>query len=140
MSAVAVLGRLHGAGVEVVYEAPGNIRLRGPLTPELVNLARAAKPELLALVRPGAQPTACACCGRFFLAEPTTVCFWCRSPNHPRNSRRSAEQGDEAGTSATFETATPGPGFSRACASCGGGLQPEDPDGATCWTCRSVPR
>ena len=79
MSAAAVLRRLHDAGVEVVYEEPDNIRLRGPLTADLVELARDAKPELLALVRPSVQAVPCSCCGRFFFHEPVRVCFWCRT-------------------------------------------------------------
>jgi hypothetical protein len=82
MSGAAVLRRLHDAGVRVRWIEPDRIGLSGPVTPDLVELARAAKAELLALVRPKAEPRPCACCGRFYFAEPTTMCFWCRSRRH----------------------------------------------------------
>lgn len=93
MSAARVLRQLHDSGVEVAFEAPDRIRLRGPLTPELIQLARAAKPDLLALVRPRAQPHACARCGRFFFAEPSTVCFWCRTVKRIDRSDKSTPGG-----------------------------------------------
>jgi len=82
VTAVTALRRLHDAGIEVLYEAPDRIRLRGRITDDLVALARAAKPELLASVRPRVRVYACSCCGRFAFVEPAAVCFWCRRGKH----------------------------------------------------------
>jgi hypothetical protein len=138
VSAAAVLRRLHDAGVEVLFEQPDNIRLRGPLTAELVELARAAKPDLLALTRPTVQAVPCSCCGRFFYVEPATVCFWCRPRTDPRNSRKSPPESAEADTSATSAPAYLGPAEKRACPNCGGGLAHNDTGDGPCWSCRRV--
>lgn len=139
MSAAAVLRRLHDAGVEVRFEAaPDQIRLSGPLTGELVELARTVKPDLLALIRPRVQVHPCACCGRFFLSEPAAVCFWCRTPKHGDKRDKSPPTLPEDTTSVPSVPAFRGAREIRACPSCGGGLDPTDPEGEVCYTCRRV--
>jgi hypothetical protein len=138
VSAAAVLRRLQDAGVEVAFQAPDNIRLHGPLTPELVELARAAKPELLALARPTVQPAPCACCGRFFFAEPATVCFWCRPRKHiDEIDETRADTGDVAGSVNSVNVCA-APCAKRECPSCGGGKGRDDDGGGLCWSCRHV--
>ena len=107
MSAAAVLHRLHDAGVEVVYDAPDGIRLRGPLTDELVAAARAVKPELLELARPRPAVHACTCCGRFYFAEPAVVCFWCRPRKHPDKTDRSPPEATQHQTAAALPQIQP---------------------------------
>lgn len=138
MSAATVLRRLHDAGVEVVYEEPDNIRLRGPLTADLVELARDAKADLLMLVRPAVQAAPCSCCGRFFFHEPARMCFWCSSVTSIDRIDRNPPETGEGGSSVNSVNAYPRLREKRACPGCGGGLQPTDPDGAECFTCRHV--
>lgn len=139
MTAAAVLHRLHDAGVEVVFEAPDQIRLRGPLTDELIRLARAAKPELLALVRPRVQVHACTGCGRFHFAEPAPVCFWCRPRKYPDNNDRNATADTTPAGSVSSVRVFPEPQEKRTCPSCGGGMHQTDEPGSECFSCRRVP-
>jgi hypothetical protein len=138
VTAAAVLRRLHDEGVEVLFDPPDNIRLRGPLTFDLVELAREAKPDLLALVRPTVQATSCSCCGRFYFAEPSRVCFWCQTRTSIDKSDKSPAEGVESGTSVNSVNVYPEPRTKRECPGCGGGMQPTDPDGAECFSCRHV--
>jgi hypothetical protein len=138
VSATAVLRRLHDAGVDVQFQAPDQIVLRGPVTDELIEAARAAKPELLTLVRPRPAAVACACCGRFYFAEPAALCFWCRPRKYGDNRDRSAPQDGGGTTSVPSVPAFPEPPEKRACPSCGGGLGATDPDGGACWSCRRI--
>lgn len=138
MSAAAVLRSLHAAGVEVLFEQPDQIRLRGPLTPEVVELARRAKADLLALVRPHTDPHPCACCGKFFFPEPATLCFWCRTPAGINKIRNNPARSAEPGISVDSVDACSAPRAKRACRSCGGGLGNDDPAGGPCWTCRQL--
>jgi hypothetical protein len=138
VNGAAVLRQLHDAGVEVVFEAPDQIRLRGPLTPELVELARDAKPELLALAQYRVMVVPCSCCGRFFFAEPATVCFWCRSPIRGDKRYESTCDRAEGDTSVPSVPAFPEPQEKRACPGCGGDLAAADPEDGPCWSCRQV--
>jgi hypothetical protein len=137
VSAAAVLRRLHDAGVEVAYEAPDNIRLRGPLTADLVELAREAKADLLTMVRPKVEPTSCTCCGRFFFPEPARMCFWCRSRTSIDTIDTNPTEAAPGGSSVNSVNVCSEPRPKRECPGCGGGMQPADPDGE-CFTCRHV--
>lgn len=144
MTAAGVLEWLLGAGVEVIYDPPDRIRLRGVLTDEMIEAARAAKDELLELVRPRPRVHACACCGRFYFAEPSTICYWCR-PAHakptsaPENTLTKGTKAPAGGTSVGFVRVNSGErAGSRACPRCGGGLHRGDPHGAECWSCRRL--
>ena len=140
MSAAAVLHRLHAAGVEVLYQEPDSIRLRGPVTDDLVELARSAKPELLAAVRPRIQVYACSCCGRFAFVEPAVVCFWCRAKKAPdttdRTSGPSADRRGSVGSVRENSRARP---ETRVCPSCGGGMHSGDLERGVCFTCQASP-
>lgn len=138
MSGTAILRRLHDAGVQVQYVEPNNIKLSGPLTHDLVELARGSKSDLLALVRPRVQVQPCACCGRFFFAEPATMCFWCRPGKHGDKRDKSPACEHGGGTSVPSVPTFPGAAEKRTCPSCGGGLDPTDPAGEPCFTCRGV--
>jgi hypothetical protein len=136
VSGPAILRRLHDAGVDVAYLEPDQIVLRGPVTTDLVELAREAKDDLLALVRPAVHAAACTCCGRFFYSEPAPLCFWCRSVVHGDRRYKSTADQPEDGTSVPFVPAFPESEEKRACPGCGGGLAAADPDGGPCWSCR----
>lgn len=135
---------LLGAGVEVIYDPPDRIRLRGVLTDEMIEAARAAKADLLELVRPRPRVHACTCCGRFYFAEPSTICYWCR-PAHakptsaPENTLTKGTKAPAGWTSVPFVRVNSGERAGlRACPRCGGGLQRSDADGAECWSCRRL--
>jgi len=128
VTAAAALRKLQEAGVEVFYEAPDRIRLRGPISDDLVALARAAKPELIASVRPRVQAYACSCCGRFSFVEPAAVCFWCRRGKLDIRGRTPPGQRVQSNHGRQL--------VDRRCPSCGGGMHSSDPDGAVCFTCR----
>jgi hypothetical protein len=144
MTAAGVLEWLLGAGVEVIYDPPDRIRLRGVLTDEMIEAARAAKDELLELVRPRPRVHACACCGRFYFAEPSTICYWCRPARtkptrDPENTLTKPTEPGVTGNSVGFVRVNSGErAGSRACPRCGGGLHRGDPHGAECWSCRRL--
>jgi len=86
MTAAHVLAEMRRAGVVLIADGD-KLRLRAPaavLTPELRELARTHKTELLGVLSGPVGATAapvhtapCSVCGRFRFNAPT-VCFWCR--------------------------------------------------------------
>ena len=72
-----------GATMEAVED---RLRIEAPpgaLTPELRSGLAEQKPALLDLLRPAPRlcplHLLCAGCQRFFMHEPSTLCYWCRS-------------------------------------------------------------
>lgn len=84
MSAADLLDQLAASGVTARLIPPDTLRLCGDagaqLDDQLVHAVRAAKADILALLRSRARSGAypCACCGQFFFAEPSVMCYWCR--------------------------------------------------------------
>ena len=83
MSGTALLDRLAAAGVTVRPDPanPDRLRLAPPdrLTPDLLELAKRNKPELLAALRERAlEPTYTRCvdCTKY-TAQPPDTAFWC---------------------------------------------------------------
>ena len=77
-----------GASIQVVddrlrIEAPRNV-----VTPELRSALAEQKPALLTLLRepPRVRPLhlLCAGCKYFFMHEPATLCYWCRTNRDSR--------------------------------------------------------
>lgn len=123
-----LLDRLMSTGNTVKVEAPDTLLVGGPLTDELRAAIRQHKPMILAILAESRRTRAfpCSCCGRFYFREPSVTCHWCRAgtPEKPADAREATRY-------------TP-PTINRPCPSCGGGLQPNDPDGAECWSCKRL--
>ena len=127
MTAAELLGELRRRGIEVIVR-DGRLLLRdrsGALGPELRNRVARNHAGLLEILSARSHP--CTVCGRFRFPAPT-VCYWCRRRGAAAIPKFPAE----------FPAATPARPKARACPSCGGGLQPADPDGAACWSCRRL--
>jgi hypothetical protein len=89
MTAAAVLTRLREAGLTVTADADDLVvRPASRLTPELVSLARAYKPELLVLLAPDSWTT--ACCALI----PPGVCHDCGGPAPRDGMHRCRSCGD----------------------------------------------
>ena len=90
MTAPELLAALTSVGATV--QAVGD-RLRieappGALSPQLRSALAEQKPALLALLRepPRLRPLhlLCAGCNSYFMHEPATLCYWCRSKRDRR--------------------------------------------------------
>ena len=85
---VLAAARALGATVQAVED---RLRIQAPpgaLTPELRSALAEQKPALLNLLRPAPRlrplHLLCAGCQRFFMHEPATLCYWCRSKRDGR--------------------------------------------------------
>ena len=90
MSTAELLAALTAAGatVQVVEDRLRLNAPRGALTPALRNAVVEQKAALLALVRqaPPVRPLHLLCveCKGYFMHEPATLCYWCRSKRDRR--------------------------------------------------------
>ena len=77
-----------GATVEAVEDRLRIVVPQGALTPELRTALAEQKPALLSLLRepPRLRPLhlLCAGCQNYFMHEPATFCYWCRSKQDRR--------------------------------------------------------
>ena len=106
MTAPDLLAALTALGA-TVQAVDDRLRIEAPagaLTPEIRSALTEQKPALLALLRepPRLRPLhlLCAGCKGYFMHEPATFCYWCRSK---RDSRPAGE---------------PCPGCGEACEEC----------------------
>ena len=90
MTACELLATLTALGA-TVRAREDRLRIEAPsgaLTPELRSALAEQKPALLDLLRepPQVRPLhlLCAGCKSFFMHEPATLCYWCRSKRDRR--------------------------------------------------------
>ena len=77
--AAGLMAKWRARGLYIVSRGPDRIRIGPPelLDDEMIESARAAKPELLRILTAPKETWACKSCDQFRFALPT-ICFWCR--------------------------------------------------------------
>lgn len=83
--AALLIAEWRARGLYVESRGPGRVRIGPPelLDEEMIESARAAKPELLRILTTPEETWSCVWCGRFRFGLPT-ICWWCRSAGRMR--------------------------------------------------------